>query len=45
MNIRRNATVVSLNQSRDVLAGTRTELVRIPAGADTTLFGGWGVRI
>jgi len=45
MNTRRNATVIQLNQTRDALAGTRTELVRIPAGADTTLFGGWGVRI
>jgi hypothetical protein len=45
MQITRNATVIALNQSRDALAGSRTELVRLPAGADTTLFGGWGVRI
>ncbi|HEY7994342.1 MAG TPA: hypothetical protein VID24_09035 [Candidatus Eremiobacteraceae bacterium] len=45
MRIERNATVTVLNETRDVLNGSRTELVRIPAGADTTLFGGWGVRI
>lgn len=45
MRIDRNATVVAINEMRDVLDGRRTELVRIPAGADTTLFGGWGVRI
>lgn len=45
MNLDRNATVIALNQTRDALDGSRTELVRIPVGADTTLFGGWGVRI
>jgi hypothetical protein len=45
MRIERNRIVVALNESRDALYGSRTELVRIPAGADTTLFGGWGVRI
>jgi len=45
MKIERNATVIALNQARDVLAGSRTELVQLPAGADTTLFGGLGVRI
>lgn len=41
----RQATVVALNDVRDPLAGNRTELVRLPRGADTTLFGGWGIRI
>lgn len=45
MKIDRNAMVVELSQTRDALAGSRTELVHLPAGADTTLFGGWGVRI
>jgi len=45
MKIDRNATVIALNQTRDALYGNRTELVQLPAGADTTLFGGWGVRI
>lgn len=45
MKVRRNATVIALEKTRDVLTGSRTELVRLPAGADTTLFGGWGVRI
>lgn len=29
----------------DALAGDRTRIVRSPAGADSSLFGGWGVRI
>lgn len=29
----------------DVLGITRTELVHIPSGVDTALFGGWGVKI
>ena len=41
----RNATVITITAGRDALAGTRTELVRLPRGADTALFGGWGVRI
>jgi len=45
MKTERNATVIALNLTRDALDGSRTTLVRIPAGADTTLFGGWGVRI
>ena len=45
MKIRRNATVIALDKTRDALTGSRTELVRLPLGADTTLFGGWGVRI
>lgn len=27
------------------LSDGRTDLVRLPRGADSTLFGGWGVRI
>lgn len=45
MKTYRNTTVIALNQTRDALDGSRTTLVRLPAGADTTLFGGWGVRI
>lgn len=37
--------VTALDAARDPLTGTRTGLVRVPAGADTALFGGWGVRI
>jgi hypothetical protein len=29
----------------DALEGERTDLVRLPPGADASLFGGWGVRI
>ena len=45
MKIDRNATVVAINETRDAIFGNRTELVQIPVGADSTLFGGWGVRI
>lgn len=37
--------VIALNDAREPLAGSRTELVMMPRGADTSLFGGWGVRI
>jgi hypothetical protein len=29
----------------DILGLTRTELVHVPQGADSKLFGGWGVKI
>jgi hypothetical protein len=29
----------------DITDSTRTTLVRVPHGADSGLFGGWGVRI
>ena len=45
MRTDRRATVIALNIAREPLAGSRTELVRMPLGADTALFGGWGVRI
>jgi hypothetical protein len=31
--------------SADLLVQERTGLVRVGRGADTSLFGGWGVRI
>ena len=31
--------------SADVLPQEGTELVRVACGVDTSLFGGWGVRI
>jgi len=27
------------------LLGSRSRLVRVPRGADTSIFGGWGVKI
>jgi hypothetical protein len=45
MRLNRTSTVTVINATRDLLAGTRTELVRMPQGADSALFGGWGVRI
>ena len=45
MNQARNATVVSITASGEGMVGDRTELVRLPQGADSTIFGGWGVRI
>jgi hypothetical protein len=27
------------------LLGSRSRLVRVPRGADTTIFGGWGIKI
>jgi hypothetical protein len=29
----------------DELGGNRTDLVRLPVGANSSLFSGWGVRI
>jgi hypothetical protein len=40
-----SATVVAISRKGDGLIGGRRGLVRIPAGADTSLFAGWGVRI
>jgi hypothetical protein len=31
-------------ESSDLL-GSRSRLVRVPRGADTTIFGGWGIKI
>ena len=39
------AAMQSTPNSQDVLGMTRTELVHLPRGADSTLFGGWGVKI
>jgi hypothetical protein len=38
-------TARSTAHEQDVLGLTRTELVHLPRGADSTLFGGWGVKI
>jgi hypothetical protein len=38
-------TIVIAIMGADKGIGGRTELVRLPRGADSTLFGGWGVRI
>ena len=41
----RSTTVVAITAQNEQVGTERTELVRIPRGADSTLFGGWGVRI
>jgi hypothetical protein len=38
-------TSISKASTMDILGITRTELVHIPHGADSALFGGWGVKI
>ncbi|HEY5094998.1 MAG TPA: hypothetical protein VII69_07790 [Candidatus Eremiobacteraceae bacterium] len=38
-------TSASKANAEDILGITRTELVHIPQGADSALFGGWGVKI
>ena len=38
-------TSISKGITIDILGITRTELVHIPHGADSALFGGWGVKI
>lgn len=40
-----SSTVVRVIAEHDTLVGDRTDLVRRPQGADSTLFGGWGVKI
>jgi hypothetical protein len=45
MNKSRNTTVIAIMAGADSLESVRTELVRLPRGADYSLFGGWGVRI
>jgi hypothetical protein len=40
-----SATIIKAQSSQDALVGDRTELVRRPQGADSSLFGGWGVKI
>ena len=39
-----SSTLVS-KVKEDGILGDRTDLVRVPVGADSSLFGGWGVRI
>ncbi|HXW76833.1 MAG TPA: hypothetical protein VEJ20_05415 [Candidatus Eremiobacteraceae bacterium] len=41
----RSATVVHIMDEPDQVGSRRTDLVRLPAGAGTSLFAGWGVRI
>jgi hypothetical protein len=41
----RNTTVIAIMAVNDSLQSVRTELVRLPRGADNSLFRGWGVRI
>jgi hypothetical protein len=38
-------TSVATTTEQDILGLTRTELVHVPQGADSKLFGGWGVKI
>jgi len=38
-------TIVRALEDRDGIVGSRTDLVRRPEGADSALFGGWGVKI
>jgi hypothetical protein len=40
-----STTVIHIMDQRDALGESRTDLVRIPAGPDTSIFAGWGVRI
>jgi hypothetical protein len=41
----RHATVIRIMDEPGGLSEGRTDLVRLPRGADSALFGGWGVRI
>ena len=41
----RNTTVTDITRREELQAGRRSELVRLPAGADTRLFSGWGIRL
>jgi hypothetical protein len=41
----RHATVIRIMDEHGGLTDGRTDLVSLPRGADSTLFGGWGVRI
>ena len=45
MNELRNTTVIDITKHEGSYAERRSELVRIPRGADTTLFAGWGIRL
>ena len=45
MSTERKAAIAGLFGVREDLLTTRTGLVRLPEGVDSTLFGGWGVRI
>jgi hypothetical protein len=38
-------TSMTNTTGEDILGLTRTELVHVPQGADSKLFGGWGVKI
>ena len=40
-----SATTVRALDELDLLGGGRTDLVRRPSGPDSSIFGGWGVKI
>jgi hypothetical protein len=40
-----SATTVRAPGDKEALVGDRTTLVSRPKGADSALFGGWGVKI
>ena len=41
----RSTIIVAIMATPQPVGSARSELVRLPRGADSTLFGGWGVRI
>ena len=41
----RNTTVIDITQREDAYPGRRSDLVRLPWVADTSLFSGWGIRL
>ncbi len=45
METTRPTTVIHIQEAQDAINGSRTELVRLPQGANDAIFGGWGVRI
>jgi hypothetical protein len=42
---KQNHLDVDDNEEGSGLLGSRSRLVRVPRGADTSIFGGWGIRI
>jgi hypothetical protein len=45
MNQPRSTIIIAITANPQQIGSGRTDLVRLPVGADSSLFGGWGVRI
>jgi len=41
----RSTIIVAILAAPNAVGSARSELVRLPRGADSSLFGGWGVRV